>query len=527
MSEHGSAVRNWRKSVNTACTPNRNRLTSRTRMSYCSASEAMNNAPDRRTFLRNSVAAAAALSSPGLLTEALSQTPARKPNIVFFLGEGARWDECSISGNKILHTPNIDWIGREGVIFKNAFVTNALCLPSRASILSGMYSHTTGAVDNGHMKVPDTFPLITDMIRDAGYEIAFIGKSHVEGALRDRYWDYYFGFNGQADYPHPVITEGRNGKYGEPQTYNEYVDDLLTDKAVAWLNEPHEKPFCLLLWFYAPHAPFYRPMRHVNDFNGVPIPKPKSFDEYDQGYPGKPKLVAEALNKIGAQFLENDAPRSLEELVKDHYAGIESNDDDMARIFQVLREKNIADDTAVLWSSDHGFFLGEHRFYDKRLMYEPSIRVPLMIRYPRRIKAGTVREEMAINVDVASTVLDIAGIPIPAAFQGKNLMPLAEGKQIPWRKDWLYEYYEYPGAEQIPQNRGVRTERYKYIHYYAIEPQAFELYDLQIDPDEMHNLYGDPKYADLTAQLKARLEELRKETNDHYIYTPPAPAPKM
>jgi arylsulfatase A-like enzyme len=484
--------------------------------------DASSKSTDRRTFLQGSIAAAAYVASPAVLSEALGQTQAaaRKPNIVFFLGEGVRPDECSLAGNKLLRTPNIDWIGREGVVFKNAFVTNALCLPSRASILSGMYSHTTGAVDNGHSKVPDSFPLITDLIRDAGYEIAFLGKSHVEGALKDRYWDYYFGFEGQADYFHPKITEGRNGKYGEPKVYDQYVDDLLTDRAVAWLKEPHEKPLCIFVWFYAPHAPFIRPKRRINDYNGVPIPVPKTFSEYEQGYPGKPKLVAEALNKVGFQFLENDAPRSLEELVKDHYVGVESNDDDMGRIFQVLRDKNIVDDTAVVWSSDHGFFLGEHCFYDKRLMYEPSIRVPLMIRYPRRIKAGTVREEMAINVDVSSTLLDLAGVPIPAAFQGSDLMPLAEGQNVPWRKDWLYEYYEYPVAENIPPNRGVRTERYKYIHYY-LEPQFFELYDLQTDPDEMHNLYGDPKYANLVTQLKNRLEELRKETKDHYVYARP------
>jgi arylsulfatase A-like enzyme len=477
----------------------------------------------RRAFV-HAVAATAGMAVMGtkFFEAALhAATSPSRPNLIFFLGEGVRWDESSLAGNKLLHTPNIDRIGREGAVFNNAFCTNALCLPSRASILSGMYSHTTGAVDNGHTKVPESFPIVTDLIRKAGYEIAFIGKSHVEGALMDRYWDYYFGFRGQADYLNPVVIEGVKGKFGPPTQYNEYVDDLMTRKAIGWLEQTHAKPFCLFLWFYAPHAPFDRPMRMVDDYNGARIPEPASFNEYDAGYPGKPKGVVDALNKIGAQFVPQDQPRSLEELVKDHYCGVESNDQDIGQVFNVLEKKGILDNTAIVWSSDHGFLLGEHRFYDKRLMYEPSIRIPLMIRYPARITAGTTSDKMALNVDIASTLLDLTQVPIPVAFQGKSVMPLAERKNVPWRTDWLYEYYEYPGFENIPPCRGVRTERYAYIHYFT--QNAYELYDLKADPDEIHNLYGDPKYAELTKKLAERLEQLRRETNDHYVYTPSVP----
>ncbi len=478
----------------------------------------------RRIFLRNAaMATGTAAFTPSLLQQALAlepgNEPVKRPNLVFFCGEGVRPDETSLSGNKILKTPNLDRMGREGAVFQNAFCTNALCLPARATMLSGMYSHTTGAVDNQSSKVPDNFPLVSDLIRDSGYEVAFIGKSHVEGALLDRYWDYYFGFEGGANYFHPLIVEGFKGKYGKAKVYDDYVDDLLTRKAVEWLAQPHDKPVCLFLWFYAPHAPFYRPLRAVNDFNGVPIPKPESFDEYLLNYPGKPESVKKALNKIGTQFYEGDEPRSLEELVKDHYVGVETNDQHIGEVFQVFEKKGQMDDTAFMWSSDHGFFLGEHRFYDKRLMYEPSIRIPLIVRYPLRIQAGTTSDKMVLNVDFAPTLLDLVGLPIPSAFQGKSVMPLIEGKNVPWRKDWLYEYYEYPGYENIRPNRGVRTERYKYIHYF-VNPQEFELYDLQADPNEMHNLYGNPKYADLTRQLAARLEELRRETKDTYQYKP-------
>ena len=476
--------------------------------------------PTRREFLQAAGATGATLMAPQLLHVPRAQAAAAaRPNLVFLLGEGARWDESSLAGNKILRTPNIDRIGREGAVFPQAFCVNSLCLPARATILSGLYSHTTGAVDNQHSKVPDRFPIVTDLIRASGYEIAFIGKSHVQGALMDRHWDYYFGFAGQADYQCPVVVEGVDGRFGAPRSYNEYVDDLLTRKAIAWLLQKHQAPFCLFLWFYAPHAPFDRPLRMVNDFNGVPIPKPASFDEYLTGYAGKPRGVIAARNKIGAQFLQRDDPRSLEELVKDHYCGIESNDENIGQVLRALESRGILDNTAIVWSSDHGFFLGEHRFYDKRLMYEPSIRIPLMIRYPPRVTAGATSSRMALNLDLAPTLLDLVGVAPPAHFQGQSLLRLLADPDLHWRTDWLYEYYEYPGNEEVRPCRGVRTERYKYIHYFTA-PQEFELYDLQDDPEELHNLYDEPAHAALGRQLAARLEELRRETGDRYAYQP-------
>ena len=474
----------------------------------------------RRAFLKGATAAGAAGLAPRLLEAALGATAGgTRPNLVFFLGEGARPDECSLAGNALLKTPHIDRIGREGVVFDNAFCINSLCLPARATILSGLYSHTTGAVDNQHSRVPRRFPILSDLIRQRGYEIAFVGKSHVAGSLMDHYWDYYFGFAGQADYQCPVVVEGVKGRFGPPHQYHEYVDDLLTRKALEWLGQPHESPLCLFLWFYAPHAPFDRPLRMVNDFNGVAIPKPASFDEYLSGYPGKPRGVIDAVNKIGAQFLERDAPRSLEELVKDHYCGIESNDQNIGQVLAALESAGTLEDTVLVWSSDHGFFLGEHRFYDKRLMYEPSIRIPLMIRYPRRIRPGSRAQRMALNLDLAPTLLDLAGVPVPPHFQGRTLMALLANPNGPWRSDWLYEYYEYPGNEEVRPCRGVRTERYKYIHYFT-DPEEFELYDLEADPAELRNLADDRPHAALRAQLAARLAALRRETGDHYVYQP-------
>ncbi len=444
----------------------------------------------------------------------------KKPNIVCFVGEGLRWDELSSTGNKLIQTPNMDRIAREGCTFHNGFVVNALCLPSRATMLTGMYSHTTGAASNVQGKIDPRFPLVSDLLQKAGYETAFLGKSHIQGALMDHYWDYYFGFVGQADYYRPRITEGVRGKYGPEKLYEgTYVDTLLTQKAVAWLQQKRDKPFCLFLWFYSPHAPFFRPKDRVNELNGTAIPVPPSFDEDTKGYPGKPRAVADADNKIGYSEVANDDPRSLEELVKDHYVGVEDNDENVGAIWKELERQNLTDATAILLSSDHGFFLGEHHFYDKRLMYEPSIRVPMVVRYPKHIKPGTASDEMVLNLDVAPTLLDVAGIPVPAEMQGKSMLPLAEGDAVKWREDWLYEYYEYPGYENVRPCRGVRTKRYKFIHFY-IEPEEFELYDLQTDPDEMNNLYGEPGYAELTAHLKDRLAALRAETHDDFPYKP-------
>lgn len=466
----------------------------------------------------STVMATAAVAGSG--AEAAGK-PNKRPNIVFFLGEGIRFDEYSFMGNPIIQTPNIDRLAREGVVFNNAFCTNALCSPSRATIMTGAYSHSTGAVNNLNNFTDKSFLHISDVLHAQGYDVAFLGKNHIGGELMDHYWDYYLSYEGQGKYYNPRMVEGRNGKFEPERQFDGYTDDVLGDHAVKWLNERNsDKPFCLFFWFYAPHAPFYRARRQVDRFNGVRIPKPSNFDEDLAGYPGKPKGVANAFNKIGTTLL--DPVRSLEEVVKDHYCGVENNDENVGRVLKVLTQQNVLDETAILFSSDHGFFLGEHTFYDKRLMYEPSIRIPMIIRYPKRIKAGTRRDEMVLTVDIAPTIFDLAGTKTPATAEGKTMMGLAEGKPAGnWRKDWLYEYYEFPGFENVRPCRGVRTERYKYIHHFY-ETQEYELYDLKADPEEMNNLYGKPGYEAITKQLQTRLEQLRHELNDHYEFKPTA-----
>ena len=477
--------------------------------------------PSRRSLLEAGGALVGGLlPSPGA-AQGVQPAP-RRPNFIFMTTDGHRPDALSLNGNYILRTPNFDRLGREGLQFTQSFCTNALCLPARATVLTGMYSHSTGCVDNNGRVIPRNLPLFTDLLQGAGYEVSLFGKAHV-GRLGERNWDYYFGYPGAAtDYFWPVIQEGRHGVLEKPRVHEGYVEDVITDRAIEWLKQRGPKPFCMMFWFQSPHAPFFRARRHLDLYNGVPIPKPSTFDDDLKGYPGKPRAFAEADNKIGTYArsgqTRNNSARSLEEVVKDYYAGIVAADENAGRLFQALSDLGQLDDTVIVFSSDHGFFLGEWRMYDKRFMHEPSIRVPMLVRYPRMIRPGSRVDRMTLDLDIAPTFLELAGLKAPERMHGRSLVPFFQG-QAPrdWRTDWLYEYYEYPGIHEVRKNRGVRTERYKLIHYYE-PPKEFELYDLKEDPGELHNLYGDARHASLVTDLRDRIERLRQETGDQYVY---------
>ena len=469
--------------------------------------------PTRREFLQGSIAVAGSMLAAQVAgPTAAAQMKPKRPNLVFFLGEGQRHNALSLAGNAILHTPNHDRIGREGAHFTNAFCTNALCAPARATALTGLYSRSSGALSNNHlnMPIPADIPLFTDLLREAGYAIGIVGKVHVHNGVEDRNWDYYFGHNDASNnYNRPLFKEGRNGKVGAEVRYEDvYPDDLSTDRAVAWLEEDRgDKPFCLLVWFVAPHEPFFRARRHFDLYRDTVVPKPSTFDDDLKGYPGKPKGFVAARNKLGTSA-GHEACGSHEAVVKNYYAGLVAVDENIGKIFSFLERKNILDDTAIVATSDHGYFLGEYRLFDKRLMHEPSIRVPMMIRYPKRIPPGTVREPMVLDTDIAPTFLDLAGLPIPSHMQGKSLIPLAANNDPDFRREWFYEYFEVNRNGGVPPSRGIRTERYKLIHYNQQDPQEFELYDFIADPEETKNLYGDPKYATLQSDLWARLQKL-------------------
>lgn len=467
----------------------------------------------RREFLQGSLAVAGTiLTAHAAAPEASAQAPAKRPNLIFFLGEGQRADALSLLGHPLLKTPHMDRIGKEGLRFRNAFCTNALCAPARASELTGMYSRSTGALSNMDMEVPlpADIPLFTDILREAGYDIAIVGKVHAQNGVEERNWNYYFGHNAPSNnYVDPFFKEGRKGKVGKQKQYQGvYPDDLSTERALAWLEEDRgDRPFCLLVWFVAPHEPFFRPRRYFDLYRGSAVPKPASFDDDLKGYPGKPKAFIDAKNKLGTT-MTHAACGSLEGVAKNYFAGLTACDDNMGKVISYLEKKIILNDTAIVTTSDHGYFLGEFRMFDKRLMHEPSIRVPLMIRYPKRIPAGTVREEMVLDLDLAPTFLDLAGVPIPAHMQGKSLLPLAHKPDPDFRKEWFYEYFEWPNPEGVRPHRGIRDDRYKLIHY-TMDPQEFEMYDLLHDPKEARNLYGDPQHAELQKDLIARLQKLQ------------------
>jgi arylsulfatase A-like enzyme len=472
------------------------------------------NQSSRRDFLIGGAAVTGLALAPSIIpvADAQSSAGAKRPNLLFIYVEGQRADALGLAGNTLLKTPNMDRIGREGAWFKNSFCTNALCAPARATALTGLYSNKTGAVDNSYPDVPlpENIPLFTDLLQQAGYEVGIVGKVHVRNGVKERYWDYYFGFNAAyTNYYSPKFAEGRAGKIGPEVTYSGYADDVATDHALAWLNEKRDKQFCLLLWFQTPHGPFYRARRHLDLYNGVSIPKPSTFDEDLKGYPGKPAFQ-EANIKIGT-IEDANAARSVEELVKDYYAGLVAVDENIGRVVKCLETQDKLEDTAILHSSDHGFFLGEWRLFDKRFMHEPSIRVPTMLRYPQKVRPGTVVDEMVIDVDFAPTLLNLAGVPIPAHMQGKSLLNLTARTRSEWRKDWFYHYYEYPYPHVQP-HRGIRTPHYKLIHYYRID--RYELYNLQNDPGELHNLAGLSEYSEIQAALWKRLGTMRIELGE-------------
>jgi len=456
---------------------------------------------NRREFLR--------VTSSGILGTVLSssfyscrtQSGSKRPNFVFFLTDDQRWDGMSCAGNPILKTPNMDRIAAGGVRFENMFVTNSLCGPSRACYLTGQYTHNHGVRRNGQALSlrHKTFP---EMMKEAGYETAFIGKWHNFDLGRDRGFDYHFGFKGQGRYYNPIISED----YGPEKEYPGHVTDILTDKAIDYLNEKHDKPFCLLLWFKAPHRSFNPAERFKSLYADKVIPEPENYhDEYKT----RPDAVKNANMKIG-DF--DDVP-DYQTFVKDYYRCLAGVDENVGRVLDTLAQKGLEENTAVLYAGDNGFFIGEHHFFDKRFMYEESIRVPLLFKYPKLVKPGRVKSEMALNVDIAPTILELAGVSVPENMDGASLKPVLEGKNTGWRKDFLYEYYEYPGPHSGRMNRGIRTDRWKYIHYFE-EPQEFELYDLRNDPHEMNNLIHDPGYKELIERLRKRMEELRRETND-------------
>jgi len=449
----------------------------------------------------------------------LTEKKKRPPNILFILTDDQAFDAIGFTGRfDFLPTPHMDRLARQGARFNNAFVTTSLCSPSRASFLTGCYAHRHGVTANGSRDLHPTTPTFAELLQQAGYQTAFVGKWHMRPTSAPRPgFDYWLGFRGQGKYNNPELNEN-----GRQFVKRGYMTDILTDYATAWLRRPRRKPFCLCLWHKAVHGPFTPAPRHANFAPHAGLPKPPSFDDT---FVGKPKWLRRGF-RYGTK--RHDWTASQEKPIPEsipparwqpHNPGrlnylrsLLAVDESVGRLLETLQQIGQLDNTFIVFSSDNGYFLGEHRRGDKRLMYEESIRIPLLVRYPPLIKPGTTVEQMALNIDLAPTLLALAGLPAPAAVQGRSLLPLLRGDRIEWRQAFLYEYFQEGWLPGIPTMVGVRTHRYKYIHYPDLHDDIDELYDLRNDPHELSNLAAQPAHARTLAKMKTELATLKSNT---------------
>ena len=475
----------------------------------------------RRSLLQGLGGAAAALSLPGCVTPL--RATARRPNIIFIMTDDHAQAALSSYGNDILKTPNLDRIGAEGVRFTEAFVTNSLCLPSRATYLTGQYSHTHGLMTNGEesgfMNEPrlDNGATWPSYLRAAGYHTGVVGKWHVNTPPSG--YDYTAVLPGQGMYfDPPMLVQGRETR-GKGHT-----DDVIGQEALGFLDRrPADRPFALLYQFKAPHRGWEPAPRFAKAFADIEIPPPPDLYETLAGKPLALRLSDMRLadmNDYRSRGVRADMPEeerarlNWQHFIKDYYRVLLGVDENVGKLLDYLDRTGLSENTLVVYTSDNGFFLGENGLFDKRLMYEPSIRVPMLVRHPASIRAGQVnREHMLLNVDVAPTFLDAGGAASVPAMQGRSWLPIVQGRRgRGWRQDFLYEYFEFPAAHCVRRHRGVRTKRWKLIEWDY--PAARELYDLAADPREKRNLAGQQQYAAQEARLSARLAELRRELGD-------------
>ncbi|WP_136468177.1 sulfatase [Flagellimonas onchidii] len=501
-----------------------------------------------------------------------------KPNIIFIMSDDHAYQAISAYNDHLIQTPNIDRIGKEGIVFTNACVTNSICAPSRATILTGKHTHINGKVDN-LMPFDTTQVTFPQLFQKAGYETAMFGKLHFGNNPKGV--DDFMILPGQGQYINPdFITQ--NGD----TTITGYATDIITDVTLNWLDKKRnpEKPFMLMYLHKAPHRPWWPTPEKFEEFYGKEFPLPESlFDDYsNRGSAAKtaemnllthmkysydtkvwPETIAKMggvtpkvpdlvnafnnmysratneqkaqykpfLDAISKDFEENWPSMTSEEkmiwkyqrYMQDYLACISSVDDNIGRLLAYMDENSLSENTMVVYTSDQGFYLGEHGWFDKRFIYDESFKTPLLIRWPNKIKPGITSEEMVQNLDFAQTFLEAAQIETPDDMQGESLMPLLTSNENDWSRDAVYyHYYEYPAEHQVMRHYGIVTVDYKLAHFYY-DVDEWELYDRKKDPQEMNNVYNDPAYADVVKELHKKLEELRvqykdsDELNQHYI----------
>ncbi|MFA6241262.1 MAG: sulfatase [Candidatus Hydrogenedentales bacterium] len=487
----------------------------------------MHSPTSRREFLARSGVGMASLALPTVQTHAVEGATANRRNIVFILTDDQRFDGMAVLGHPFLETPNLDALAKGGVIFKKAFVATALCSPSRATILTGLYAHTHGVLDNS-TPLPASAPTFPQELQKGGYETAFVGKWHMGGQsdAPQPGFDRWVSFQGQGEYVGTTLNVD-----GKKVPQSGYITDVLTDYAEEFLRKPREKPFCLCLCHKAVHASFTPAPRHKGCYADKTYPHPASMADTPENYKGKPAWVRAQRNSWHGVDGMYAKQTDFDTFTRDYAETLRAVDDSVGRVVATLKELGKLDSTLIVFTSDNGFLMGEHGLIDKRCMYEPSIRVPLIVHCPELFAGGATRDEMILNTDYAPTFLEAAGCPIPSSMQGRSFYPLLEGKKIGWRDAFLYEYFWERSYPQTPTVQGIRTDRYKLMRFHGVWDR-YELYDLQEDPDEMNNLIGNieltieggaidnlinddtaPEIKAIFKQLTARLNELVRETN--------------
>ncbi len=445
--------------------------------------------------------------------DAPAEEPSR-PNFVFVLVDDLRFDALGCTGHPFARTPNIDRLAREGATFRNAFVTTPLCSPSRASFLTGLYAHGHGVRDNSnHDRLSHRLVTFPRLLRDAGYETAYVGKWHMgtDDSPRPGF-DHWVSFRGQGRYADQVLNVD-----GEATQTEGYLTDILSDHAVAFLQRRHERPFALYLSHKAVHGPFTPAERHEGLYADQPIPRPESAEDRLEGKPALTREEARApAKKAGAGNARAPAKEARRrgtgtEVIRNQLRALRSIDEGVGRVLEALERAGSLDETLVIFTSDNGYFWGEHGLGDKRWAYEESIRIPLLMRLPGLIEGGSRIDGIALNVDIAPTLLDLAGAAIPAGSHGRSLVPLLRGEAIPWREAMLAEYLREERYPQTPSWQAVRTGRWKLIHYTELEGMD-ELYDLRADPHELRNVIREPGARSAFEALEAELARQRDAT---------------
>lgn len=493
-----------------------------------------------------------------------------KPNVIFIMSDDHAYQAISAYDDKLIQTPNIDRLANEGMLFTNACVTNSICAPSRATILTGKHCHLHGKIDN-YFKFDTTQITFPQLFQDNGYKTSMFGKLHFGNSPKGV--DEFSILPGQGNYFNPDFITNKGDT-----TIQGYVTDIITDLAIDWLNREgkDDKPFMMMYMHKAPHRPWWpRPDKFI-EFTKRSFPEPETlFDDYsnrgtaaktaemnllthmhygqdskirpetkaamgDQlipivqewkngfAYPyGRASKEQKAtldpvLDSINTYFKAHWPSMSDKEKMKwkyqrymqDYLACISTVDDNIGRLLNYLDETGLAENTIVIYTSDQGFYLGEHGWFDKRFVYDESFKTPLLVRWPNVVKPGSVEDEMVQNLDFAQTLLEAADINAPEDMQGESLIPLLKGNKASWKREGVYyHYYEYPSIHMVKRHYAIVTKKFKLIHFYH-DVDEWELYDRLKDPNEMNNVYEDPSYKEIVYKLKQELVDMRKKYKD-------------